>query len=210
MSSTASTSSSSSSNWSPSKSSGDLTSLSWSLTGPSSSRPRGGVGLPRARDLEQLLYPFGGPRSPGEPVNGPVVVDLHGRGLGAGLVGAQYLDEPAVTRGGGVGHHDAVRRLLLLAHPHESELDGHLLVRLSGVCWLCDLEGLVHVARRHPRHPWYPRDPGHARELPGPLQLPQGLHVAETWGHPALAPLPALLGAGGHAHGLHHALHLFR
>src|SRR5438270_5708396 len=138
---TSSSTSSSSSNAAPSSASGDVTPLSWSLTGPSSwrrphGRSRGGVGLPRPRDLEQLLHPLGRPRSSGQPVDSPVVVDLHDRGLGPGFVGAQHLDEAAVTGGGGVGHHDAVGRLLLLSHSHQSELDGHC-SPLWSVCVWC-------------------------------------------------------------------------
>src|SRR4051794_34624444 len=52
--------------------------------------------IPRAADLEQLLHRLGGLRTLGQPLHGLVVVDVDPRGLGAGLVGAEDLDEPAV------------------------------------------------------------------------------------------------------------------
>src|SRR3546814_14190250 len=60
-----------------------------------------------------------------EPVHGALVVDLDQRGVAAGVVVPDDLDEPTVTGGTGVGGDDAVGGLLLLAHPHEAELDGH-------------------------------------------------------------------------------------
>src|SRR5438309_2320532 len=111
----------------------DMRSRSWSLTcGPSSSRPRRGVSLVGARDLEQLLHPLRRPRPPPEPVHRLLGVDLHRRGLGPRVIRPEHLDEPSVARRGAVCRHHPVGRLLLLSHSHEPELDGHFLFFLSG------------------------------------------------------------------------------
>ena len=81
--------------------------------------------LPRARDLEQLAHRLGGLGALAEPVHGLVVVDTDRRGIGSGVVDTHDLDESSVTGRPGVGRHHAVGRLLLLAHPHQAELDGH-------------------------------------------------------------------------------------
>src|SRR5206468_2013030 len=52
-----------------------------------------------------------------------LVVDGDERGLLPGRVLPEDLEEPAVTRAAGVGNHDAVRRLLLLADAHQTDLD---------------------------------------------------------------------------------------
>jgi NhaP-type Na+/H+ or K+/H+ antiporter len=71
-----------------------------------------------------------------EPVEGLLLVDVDQRRLLTGIVGSHDLDEPAVTRRPRVGRDDPVGRLLLLAHPHETESYGHdALLPSSGVGW---------------------------------------------------------------------------
>ena len=62
-----------------------------------------------------------------EPLDGLLVVDGDLRGLVARLVGADDLDELTVAGRAGVSGDDSVGGLLLLAHPHETESDGHVL-----------------------------------------------------------------------------------
>ena len=82
---------------------------------------------------EELLHRLGGLGPVAEPLEGLLVVDDDARGLEAGLVGAHDLDETAVAGRPRVCGDDAVGGLLLLAHPHEAELDGHVGPSVSGV-----------------------------------------------------------------------------
>src|SRR6185503_2209216 len=88
---------------------------------------RGGGGalelVPGAGDLQQLLDGLGGLGTLLEPGDGLVVVDVDHRRLLARLVGADDLDEPAVAGRTGIRGDHPVGGLLLLAHPHEAELD---------------------------------------------------------------------------------------
>src|SRR4029078_171310 len=58
-----------------------------------------------------------------QPVQRALVVDGHERPLLPGRVLPEDLEEPSVTRAAVVGNHDAVRRLLLLADAHQTDLD---------------------------------------------------------------------------------------
>src|SRR5437588_413396 len=61
-----------------------------------------------------------------QPLDGLVVVDVDFGGLGPGRVEPDALDETPVAGRPGIRSHDAIGRLLLLAHALEAELDGHL------------------------------------------------------------------------------------
>src|SRR5262245_6776977 len=91
-----------------------LTSASW--------RPRT---RPGAGDLEALVDALGRLSAVLQPLQGLLVVDGDARRLLTGVVLADDLDEPAVTRRAAVRRHDAVARLLGLADSHEPELHCH-------------------------------------------------------------------------------------
>jgi len=82
-------------------------------------------------DREQLLRLLRGLRALAEPGQRAVGVDVDVRRLLARAVVADGLDDPAVARRTGVGDDDAIGGLLLLAHAHEADLDGHELTFLS-------------------------------------------------------------------------------
>src|SRR5207248_6909628 len=88
--------------------------------------------------LEELLHGLGGLGPLAQPLDGLGIVDEDGRGVLAGLVRAEDLDEPAVAGRAAVGRHHPVGRLLLLAHPHEAELHCHAVstfIARSGPSW---------------------------------------------------------------------------
>ena len=81
-------------------------------------------------DGQQLLRLLRGLCALAQPVERAVGVDVDVRRLLARAVVADGLDDPAVARRPGVGDDDAIGGLLLLAHAHEADLDGHELLPL--------------------------------------------------------------------------------
>src|ERR1700730_8943441 len=59
----------------------------------------------------------------GEPSKDLFFVDFHSGGLGERIVVADLLDEPPVSWGAGVRHHQAVERAPLGTHPPQPDLD---------------------------------------------------------------------------------------
>src|SRR5690606_22279218 len=82
----------------------------------------------RIRRLGAVLQPF----------EGFLLVDLQLRRLGERVVIPDFLDEPAVARRTGVGHHHAVERLLVGAHSFQTNADHCFLTSLqsrTGRAW---------------------------------------------------------------------------
>ena len=93
---------------------------------------------PHARDGQELLHRSVGwapLRSQSSACSSSISTT---RRLLAGLVLADDLDEPAVAGRARVGDDDAVRGLLLLAHPHEADLHGHVDGSSRGGCTSVD------------------------------------------------------------------------
>ena len=80
-----------------------------------------------ARDVEQLLDSLGWLSAFAQPVGRLLIVDLDQRGLLKRVITTDLLYVAAVPGGTPVNNHDAVDGLLLLAHSHQSHLDGHQL-----------------------------------------------------------------------------------
>src|SRR5581483_6978709 len=76
---------------------------------------------------EQLLDLLTRLRALAQPVERLVVVEIEVRRVLARAVVTDRLDDPTVTRRARVGDDDAVGRLLGLAHPHQTDLHGHVL-----------------------------------------------------------------------------------
>ena len=65
-------------------------------------------------------------RALAQPVEDLVLLDVEARWLLTRLVVADDLDVAAIARAPTVGDDDPVARLLLLAHAHEANFDGHV------------------------------------------------------------------------------------
>src|SRR5436309_2606670 len=162
---------------SPSRSSVSTRTASGSSTSRRASSSRSSA-VAEPLDLEELRDRVGRLSALAEPVLDLVLVELDRRRLGLGVVAPDDLDEPAVARRARIGHHDAVDRVLLRAHPRQSHSHCHLLPRLS--LRLALVLGPAHGRRAAVRkcgHPALPHLLHHLRHLPAPLeQLVDLLH----------------------------------
>src|SRR5687768_10635433 len=75
--------------------------------------------------LEQPLHRLAGLRSDAEPVVDAGPIELDGRGIRVGIVGAELLEEPTVARRSSVGGDDSIKGSLLGARTREPDFDGH-------------------------------------------------------------------------------------
>src|SRR5439155_18374811 len=88
-------------------------------------RGRRGSTCGEARTLQHVLHRFGRPRTPRQPALELLAHDGDARGVGRGIVGAELLDVPAVTREARVRDDDPVKRVLLRAVARPSNRNGH-------------------------------------------------------------------------------------
>jgi len=107
---------------------GDLGALGLRGCGPDRLRLRRAirlVALPDPGADEQAVHLLARLRALAEPGENLLVGDRERGGLLTRPVLAEDLDVAPIARRPAVGHDDPVRRLLLLAHPHEADLHCH-------------------------------------------------------------------------------------